>query len=95
MNMSKANKGPSTEIVKLWAKEPVWLSKHKCYGLNFPKKTIPSSKNTILVDKDGKEVLKFYKNSYLTYNVTFENPLSWIVAYCYGLASTDFKLFTE
>jgi hypothetical protein len=39
--------------------------------------------------------LQFYKNSYLTYNLTFENPISWIVAYGYALASTDFKLATE
>jgi UDP-glucose 6-dehydrogenase len=55
---------------------------------------MPSSKNTVLVDEDGEEVLKLFKNSYLTYKVTFENPISWIVAYCYGLASTDFKIFT-
>lgn len=39
--------------------------------------------------------MKFYKNSYLTYNVTFNNPVSWILAYCYALASVDFKLFTQ
>lgn len=95
VNMSKQNKDQSTEIAKLWAKEPVWSSKQKCYVLKFPKTAMPSSKNTILVDEDGKEMLKFFKNSYLTYNITFEKPLSWVVAYCYGLASTDFKLFTE
>lgn len=54
VNMSKKNKGQKTEVAKLSAKAPVWSSKQKCYGLRFPKKTMPSSKNTILEDEDGK-----------------------------------------
>jgi hypothetical protein len=93
-NKNPLNKEVKTEIIKLSAQAPMWSKTQKCYCLKLPKKAIPSSKNTVLVDEDGEEVLKFFKNSYLTYNVTFENPIAWIVAYCYGLVSTDFKIFT-
>jgi len=39
--------------------------------------------------------MKFYKNSHLTYDVSFLNPFSWVLAYGYALASTDFKIATE
>ena len=52
-------------------------------------------KNTIIVDENEREVMKFYKNSHLTYDISFKNPLSWVLAYCFALASTDFKIATQ
>ncbi len=51
---------------------PYWNKANNCFCMRFSEKTVlPSVKNTILVDEDDMEVLKFYKNSYLTYNLTF------------------------
>lgn len=84
------------KIRKLSSKEPEWSEKLQSYYLKFGGRSVfPSVKNTILVDERGQEIMKFYKNSYLTYNVTFNHPVSWILAYCYALASVDFKLFTQ
>ena len=76
----------TNELISLIGKEPIWNDGVNAYVLNFHGLVKEASvKNSISVDKDGNELVRFRKVSKNLYSLNIKTPISLIQGKCMAI----------